>query len=213
MAETQKQKAIVLVSGGPDSATLIAWTLQEGFEPTLLNFQFGLRTDKLELRAGRAVAKHFGLPIDVIDIGDAVAMLGMLRPTIHSEAHVLRFGSAILLSIASAYAILKDAKKVFVALHAQDAAESPEYQPPFLQAIQTALSIARGTDDISIEAPFIEMSKTEVLRLGSSLQVPLHLTWSCIVGSTIHCGGCGACHARRAAFEAAGMPDRTRYRA
>lgn len=210
--QKKPQKALVLVSGGPDSATLVGWTLKQGYEPILLNFQFGLRTDKSELRAARAVADHYNLPVDVIDIADTVAMLGHKRPTIHSDAHVMSFGSAILLSIASAYAILKNANHVLVALHAADAEESPEYRPPFLQAIQQALSIARATDDINITAPFTRMSKTQVFKTAISLDVPLYLSWSCIVGSASHCGGCGACRARRSAFQQAGIQDKTKYK-
>jgi 7-cyano-7-deazaguanine synthase len=152
MPKKTPEKAVVLVSGGPDSATLVGWTLKQGYVPTLLNFQFGLRTDKPELRGARAVAAHYKLPLDVIDIADAVAMLGHTRLG-HPEGRAMFFGSAILLSTASAYAILKNANHVLVALHSADAEESPVYRPPFLQAIQHALAIARGNDDISITAP------------------------------------------------------------
>jgi 7-cyano-7-deazaguanine synthase len=159
MPKKTPEKALVLVSGGPDSATLVGWALKQGYVPTLLNFQFGLRTDKPELRAARTVAGHYKLALDVIDIADVVAMLGHTRlnhpyqKRPNGDPPAMSFGSAILLSIASVYAILKNANHVLVALHSADAEESPVYRPPFLQAIQHALAIARGNDDISITAP------------------------------------------------------------
>jgi 7-cyano-7-deazaguanine synthase len=207
-------KAILLLSGGPDSATLLAWAAKEGYDITCLNFQFGLRTDPHELRAARAVAKHFGKAVDIIDLSEPTAMLGGLRHTIHSEAHVLRFGTSTLMSMASCYAILKSANHVLVALHADDSDESPEYTQAFLDSIQASLKIARsGVDDIALTAPFIKMRKTEELKLGKSLGVPFELTWSCLVGSKVHCGGCGACRARMDGFAAAGIEDKTKYKA
>ncbi|MCP1384467.1 7-cyano-7-deazaguanine synthase [Runella salmonicolor] len=208
----QKQKAIVLVSGGPDSATLIGWALKQNYEPTLVNFQFGLMTDRSELTAARAVAKHYGIGLDVIDMKQIVGMLGHERPTIHSEAHVMKFGSAILMSIASCYAILKKCSYVLVALHNQDAEESPEYRQPFLDKINEALNMSTESNDIKLLAPFTKMEKEEVLKLGFELGVPLHKTWSCIVSDKIQCGGCGACRARRNAMEKAGIKDITKYK-
>lgn len=213
MAKKVAKKAVVLLSGGPDSASLLAWSLKQGYELICLNYQFGLRTDPHELRAARAIAKHFAQVVDVIDLSEPTAMLGGLRHTIHSEAHVLRFGTATLLSMSSCYAILRSAQHVLVALHAEDAEESPEYTQPFLDAIRAALKIARGTDDIAITAPFTKMSKPEVLKIGKTLGVPFEQTWSCLVGSKIHCGGCGACRARKDAFAAAGINDTTKYKA
>jgi len=207
-----KSKAIVLISGGPDSASLLAWSIKQGYQPICLNYQFGLRTDPHELRAARAIAKHFGQVVDVIDLSEPTAMLGGLRHTIHSEAHVLRFGTATLVSMASCYAILRSADHVLLALHAADVEESPEYTQAFLDAIQGALKIARGTDGIAITAPFTRMPKADLLRLGKELGVPFEQTWSCLVGSKIHCGGCGACRARRDAFAAVGINDTTKYK-
>lgn len=206
------QKAIVLVSGGPDSATLIGWALKQNYEPVLVNFQFGLMTDRSELAAARTVANHYNIGLDVIDMKHIVGMLGHERPTIHSEAHVLKFGSSILLSIASCYAILKKCDYVLVALHNQDAEESPEYRQPFLNIINDALNMATENKDIRILAPFTKMKKEEVITLGNELEVPLHKTWSCIVSDKVQCGGCGACRARRKAFEKAKIKDLTKYK-
>jgi 7-cyano-7-deazaguanine synthase len=138
-----------------------------------------------------------------------VAALGGLRILIHSQANIMPFGNAIVLSMAVTYATNLAAGSVLIGLHADDAAESKEYQRPFVDQLQ---SLAESVGhDVKLLTPFLEMSKSEVFDLGSRLGVDYSKTWSCIRPGDLHCGYCGACRARARALQGIGMQDETVY--
>ena len=120
------------------------------------------------------------------------------------------FGNVLVLSIASTYALRIEAKKIFIALHADDADESYEYTSEYMKQIG-ALFLSAAPRAATIEVPFIHMRKTEVFKRGIELGVDYSSTWSCIRGSNKHCGECGACRARRRAFVMSGAADPTDY--
>ncbi len=204
---------LVLLSGGPDSATLLRHVLaNEKDGGTALGFHFhtGIAKNALELAAARSIAKDFEIPIQVMDISHFVAAAGGAELTIHSEAHVLRFGTAVLLSMAGAFANQNRIASVWIALHKDDAQESSEYGERFLRWVNDGLTQVES--QTRIQAPFHKWPKSRVLKHGAALNVPFSKTWSCLcpVRKT-HCGTCGACRARREGFEAAGIEDKTRY--
>lgn len=204
-------KAVLLLSGGPDSVTLAHWAREFGYELCAIHFKQGLKTDRPELLAAEKLTRSLGIPFEVFDIAQVIGTLGGLRAMIHSEVAALRFGTALCLAPAIIFANNWGADTVLLALHADDTLEGPEYQRVFLDPIEEAARIATGRSALKVLTPFLEMPKTEVIRLGEQLGVPYEDTWSCINGGSVHCGLCGACRARQRAFHGAGVTDPTRY--
>jgi 7-cyano-7-deazaguanine synthase len=198
------------MSGGPDSATLLAEVLTSGEKVLALHFSTGLSANSKELEASKNIAAVMGVPLQVLDISHFVAVGGNKEPTIHSEAHSLEFGTAALLSMAAAIAIANLIKKVYIALHADDATESVEYSPAFIDHINSGIKLIGAPCEIV--APFQGLTKRQVIGKAKALQVKLELSWSCV--SPINgkqCGTCGACRARRSALQSEGVPDATVY--
>lgn len=202
--------SLVLLSGGPDSATLLKWGVESGHANLhALYLRSGHATDDRELANADIQAAGVNAKLEVIDISHVVAALGGQRILIHSEANIMPFGNAIALSIATTYALRIGARSILIGLHADDAEESAEYRRPFIDAIE---ALARSTQgDLAIVTPFLEMTKVGVFALGARLGVNYAATWSCIRPTAKHCGYCGACRARAAAFQTAGLSDPTEY--
>lgn len=203
--------ALVLLSGGPDSTTLLHHVVKkENRRPLALHFSTGLGPNQRELVAAKALAKDVAVPLQIFDISHFIAAAGGAMPTIHSEAHVLRFGTAVILSMASAYAIQHQIPSVWVALHKEDAEEATEYSPKFIEYINSGVSLIGEV--CQVKAPFHDLTKEKVLRYAEELQVPISKTWSCVSPiKGIQCGACGACRARREALEKANLKDATKY--
>lgn len=170
-----------------------------------------MRSDDRELEAANRVAHNVGARLEVIDISDTIKALGGKGPLIHSEASILKFGNCYVLSIAIAYALESGYTSIAVALHGDDAAESLEYTRAYMDRIEALAQFAYPKLAPKILTPFLTMNKIEVFQLGKKLGLDFSLTWSCIRGEKIHCGLCGACRARRRAFNMAGITDPTIY--
>lgn len=203
--------ALVLLSGGPDSTTLLHHVVKnEKLKPLALHLSTGLAPNQRELLSAKAVAKEIDVPLQVFDVSHFVAASGGAMITIHSEAHVLRFGTAVILSMASAYAIQHQISTIWVALHKEDADEATEYSPKFIDFMNSGIKLIG--ENCEIRAPFHDWSKVDVLRHAESLAVPIDKTWSCVSPiKGVQCGVCGACRARREAMEKANRKDSTKY--
>jgi 7-cyano-7-deazaguanine synthase len=123
--------------------------------------------------------------------------------------------NAIMLSVAFGIARAEGATRVYAGMHAGDHAIYPDCRAEFVEAFATAMYLAN--DDLdpdkqpALIAPFISMTKADIAREGSSLNVPYNLTWSCYKGGNLHCGTCGTCVERKEAFELANVQDPTMY--
>jgi len=210
----ERSNTLVLVSGGPDSATLAKKVKLEhkevGGTIHALYLRTGHLSDEKEIEAANHIVSEIGGKLEIIDIKDLVVALGSDRILIHSEASIMRFGNAIALSIAIAYAFKIHANRVMIALHKDDADESAEYTQDFLDTIERLAAIGHGNSP-KVEAPFLSMRKYEVFQLGVELGVDYSVTWSCIRRGKKHCGLCGACRSRRRAFNVIGIDDPTEY--
>jgi len=130
------------------------------------------------------------------------------------KATVVPNRNMIMLSIATAVAVVEKANAVYIAVHAGDHAIYPDCRSEFItQCSYTAALATEGFSDpaFTIEAPFIAMTKAEIVKLGDSYDVPWGQTWSCYKGDMWHCGKCGTCVERKEAFEEAGIKDPTVY--
>lgn len=207
-------KVLILLSGGPDSATLAYFAEQQRKETggivNAIYLKTGRSSDKNELEAAKRVMLQIGGKLEIVDITDVVRMLGGKAPCMHVGAPVLSFGSAIVLSIATTYALENRMDTVFIAVHKNDTAHGPEYTREYINRFDAIAKMA-SNNAITVDAPLLNMSKHEVFSLGAKLNVDYSKTWSCTQGGEIHCGSCGACQSRRSAFILAGLNDPTEY--
>ncbi|HEX8670463.1 MAG TPA: 7-cyano-7-deazaguanine synthase [Longimicrobium sp.] len=208
------ETVVLLVSGGPDSATLAYLAEKErkasGGYINAIYLKTGHASDESEIKAAKDLIRGIGGKLEIIDISDAVQALGGRSVLMHAGATVMVFGSVFVLSLALAYAHHHRANKVMIGLHAEDAESNPEYSREYIDLIQRLATYTRN-DGPQILTPFIEMRKAEVFRLGAKLGVNYSATWSCTRAAQIHCGDCTACRARRRAFLSAGLSDSTIY--
>ncbi|HYM38981.1 MAG TPA: 7-cyano-7-deazaguanine synthase QueC [Thermoplasmata archaeon] len=222
-------RAVVLLSGGMDSATALAIALQDGFEVTALSVDYGQRHRK-ELEAARKVAKHFGVrdhrlvSLDFTAIGGSA--LTDKRIPIPEQRRLEEIGqgipptyvparNTILLSYALGLAETVGAKGIYIAANQIDFSGYPDCRPEFYRAFQEVarLGTKRGVegDVIEIRTPLIAMSKADIVRRGEELGVPWALTWSCYRGEEKACGVCDSCQLRLKGFREAGVKDPLPY--
>lgn len=218
---------LVLLSGGMDSTALLSTFASEspGDIVETLSIDYGQRHIK-ELQAAAAVAAHYGVPHDVIDLSVLAGFLtsaltdqGTEVPDGHYAEDTMRQTvvpnrNAIMLMVAAGIASSRGLDRVATAVHAGDHFIYPDCRPDFIDAAShTAWLGTQGFGDITIVAPFVQMSKTDIAGIGHRYDAPFHLSWSCYKGGRIHCGACGTCYERREAFRDAGVDDPTEYEA
>ncbi len=221
-----KKKAVVLVSGGLDSATILAMARAEGYDCYALSFDYGQR-HRCELQASDAVAEHSGalehrtvkldlrqfggsaLTDDAIDVPDGG---GEGIPVTYVPAR-----NTVFLSLSLAWAEVLGANDVFIGVNAVDYSGYPDCRPEFINAFETMANLATKAgvegQHLTIHAPLIELSKAEIIRRGTELGVDYGITVSCYNPSDegLACGRCDSCRLRAAGFAAAGLADPTRY--
>jgi 7-cyano-7-deazaguanine synthase len=219
------QKAVVLLSGGLDSSTLLHQLLFEEFSVTGLTIDYGQR-HRRELLAAIQIAEKAGVDHKLIHMDSA------LRP-IFAEARSSQVGSFVpvpeghyadetmkativpnrnmlLLAVAGALAESIGAGFVAYAAHAGDHPIYPDCRPEFYESCE--LTLVYATDGrVRLYAPFGKITKTDIVKRGSHYKVPFHLTYSCYAGRPEHCGKCGTCVERREAFRDSGVLDPTLY--
>lgn len=219
-------KAVCLLSGGMDSSTLAYLAREMGFRILALHFNYGQRTEKRERVAAGAIARLVGAEeFHEVDLA-YLSAFGQSSLTDHTLAvdrytpgregipnTYVPFRNANLLSIATSYAEARGAEAIFIGVQSQDYSGYPDCRPAFIEAFQKAIDTGtRDETSIRIHAPFIRMTKTEILVEGLRLHVPYEHTWSCYQDGEVACGTCGACHFRRSAFSAIGLRDPIPYR-
>lgn len=220
-------KAIVLLSGGLDSATVLAIASNQGFDCHCLSFDYGQR-HRAELDAAARVARHQGVAehrvfhIDLAQFGgSALTDRQIAVPTDGlSEgipATYVPARNTVLLSLALAYAETRGAHDIFIGINAVDYSGYPDCRPEYLAAFQKMADLATregvGGRRITIHAPLVDMSKADIIRCGTALGVDYGGTVSCYQADADGkaCGACDSCRLRAAGFRAAGLPDPTRY--
>jgi 7-cyano-7-deazaguanine synthase len=217
------KRAVVLLSGGLDSSTLLHQLLYEDFEVTALAVRYGQR-HSYELTAANHIAELAGVPLVVCaaDFGPIFASARSSQvgarvdvPEGHYADEAMKLTivpnrNMLLLSMAGALAVSVAASVVAYAAHAGDHPIYPDCRPEFVALFDTTLRSATG-DAVRLYAPFVGISKTDIVRRGAQLRVPFEHTYSCYAGRAAHCGRCGTCYERREAFRDARVPDPTTY--
>jgi len=224
--------AVVLLSGGLDSATVCAVARDRGFAVHALTFDYGQR-HAVELEAAGRVAEALGaavsrtVPLDLTAIGGS-ALTDPAIPVPRGRGPGELAGgvpvtyvparNTLLLAWALAYAEVAGARDLFVGVNAVDYSGYPDCRPEFLEAFERLANLATraGTEGerFTVHAPLLHLSKAEIVRLGASLGVDYGLTHSCYdpAADGAACGECDSCLLRRRGFSEAGVPDPTRYR-
>lgn len=223
-------RAVVLLSGGLDSATVLAEAAASGFEPYALTVEYGQR-HQAEIDAARRVAKSVGVvkhvttALDLRTFGGSALTddIDVPKDTPPSEigkdipATYVPARNTIFLSLALAWAETLDANAIFIGVNALDYSGYPDCRPEFIEAFEKLAAVATKAgvtgSPIRIHTPLIQMTKREIIARGIELGVDYGLTLSCydptIDGAA--CGRCDACALRRKGFEEAGVADPTRY--
>ena len=223
-----KPRALVLLSGGLDSATCLAIARDAGFETYALSVEYGQR-HAAELAAARRVAAALGAVahrVAHVDLGQfggsALTDPALAVPTDGLDGGIpityVPARNTIMLSIAMAWAEVLGARHIYVGVNAVDYSGYPDCRPAFIEAFETMANLATkaGIEGhrLTIHAPLIDLSKAQIIQRGTELGVNYGLTVSCYQADDDGraCGLCDACRLRRAGFEAASLPDPTPYR-
>jgi 7-cyano-7-deazaguanine synthase len=202
-------KIVVMLSGGPDSTTLVAKLLNDGHTVRGLVFNYGQNPRNQEVAAARSVALAYGIPLDVFNLSSLRDLLVSRIGPPYMLMDTCRDPQA-LLGLAGFYAGAIAFDSVAYAANLRDVQDQPGY-PNFFPAAQAMLNTLPPTQNVSVLTPFISMTKPQVLQLGQELGVNWSLTWSCWNDVPIHDGTCGGCLRRKEAFAQAGIPDPTQY--
>lgn len=226
------KRAVVLLSGGLDSAVTLAIARAEGFEPRALSFDYGQR-HRIEIESARRVAAALGAPahrvaqIDLRIFGGSALTDDIAVPRGRS-ADEMNHGipityvparNTIFLSYALAWAEVLNCTDIFIGVNAVDYSGYPDCRPEFLRAFEdlAALATKAGIDGgrFEIRAPLLYLSKAEIIRKGADLGVDFALTHSCYDPSEegAACGRCDSCQLRRKGFQEAGLSDPLPYTA
>jgi len=220
-------RAVVLLSGGLDSATALAVARSQGYRCHALSVDYGQRHHS-ELAAAQAVTRQLGAEehrVVHLDMGQfggsALTDPGLAVPTSPSQGIPITYVPArntVMLSLALAWAEVLDADAIFIGVNAVDYSGYPDCRPEFVEAFARMANLAtkRGVEGrpISIQAPLMHLSKADIIRLGTQLGVDYALTVSCYQADDLGqaCGLCDSCRFRRQGFDEAGVADPTRYR-
>lgn len=221
------RRAVVLLSGGLDSATTLAVARRGGYACHALSVDYGQR-HAAELMAAERVARQLGAVerrVVHLDIGQfggsALTDARIAVPERHTEGIPVTYVPArntVMLSLALGWAEVLDADAVFVGVNAVDYSGYPDCRPAFIEAFQALADVAtkRAIEGhpIAIEAPLLHLSKAQIIRMGLELGVDYALTVSCYQADDAGrgCGCCDACRYRTEGFREAGVPDPTAYR-
>lgn len=223
---SDNEKAVILVSGGLDSTTVLALAREQGFECYTLSFDYGQR-HRAELFAAQRIAQTMGdvehkvvtLSLDSIG-GSALTDDAIAVPEEASEGIPVTYVPArntVFLSIALGWAEVLGASDIFIGVNAVDYSGYPDCRPAFIEAFTQLANVATaaGVSGVHhrIHTPLMDLGKDDIVKLGARLGVDYSMTVSCYQATDdgLACGRCDACRLRREGFVSAGLPDVTRY--
>ncbi|MBN2120982.1 MAG: 7-cyano-7-deazaguanine synthase QueC [Candidatus Omnitrophica bacterium] len=217
MRKTPKtsDKAVVLLSGGIDSAVTLYLVLKYGFRAFVLIFDYRQRHKK-EISYAVRNAKNLAVPFEVIRIslpwgGSALTDRSIQIPEKQARKAIpvtyVPARNIIFLSFSVSFAEAIGAEKIFIGAHIQDYSGYPDCRPDFLTSFQNAANLGIKNKGIEIVAPLLKKRKSEIIELGLSLGVDFRNTWSCYRGGRTPCGKCDSCRYRLQGFAQAKVKD------
>ena len=212
------KKCVIVLSGGPDSATVAYWAKKQVYEIYPITFKYGQIAVK-ETECAQKIAENLGTSTKIIDLSALKEIFSGVTSLCNTEIPltsefsqpiIVPFRNAIFLSAAVAYAVTVGADKIFYGAQGSDEPFYPDCRREFYEAFEKAARL--GTcQEITIQAPYSNMHKSDVIKAGKALGVPFELTWSCYLDGAKHCGRCESCVNRKKAFSEAKVPDPTKY--
>lgn len=219
------KKAIVLISGGMDSAVCAGLATEQGYEIFGLHINYGQRTEKRELKAFNNICDYYNAKDRlVVDISHLVSIGGssltdknMLVSKANLESKEIPssyvpFRNANILAIATSWAEVISAGAIFIGAMEEDSSGYPDCRKVFFQAFQDTINTGTKPEtQINIETPIIDISKKDIIIQGSKIGVPFHLSWSCYQNEEEACGECDSCALRLRGFSQANITDPIKY--
>lgn len=221
------KRAVVLLSGGLDSATVLAMARAQGFECFALSVDYGQR-HHAELAASKQVAQTLGarehrvVSIDLTGFGGSALTDSKIAVPEHASSGIpityVPARNTIMLSLALAWAEVLHAQDIFFGVNAVDYSGYPDCRPEYVAAFERMANLATQAavegKPLTLHAPLMHLTKAEIIRQGVGLGVDYGITVSCYQAdeSGHACGRCDSCRLRREGFQSAGVPDSTRYR-
>jgi 7-cyano-7-deazaguanine synthase len=221
------EPAVIIMSGGLDSVTLLH-VLINTYDPVhILTFLYGQKHNK-EIQSAKYFVRKLGLNdhmiIDLNNLqtvfGDSTLTSSKRIPHLDSienrtskilKQTVVPFRNAIFLSIAVAYASARKIKYIFYGAHKSDTATYPDCRPEFIESFEASSKLGVENNELQVIGPFVDKTKSDIVKLGTAYGVDFSKTWSCYEGKEIHCGVCPSCYERKNAFRKARIKDDTRY--
>ena len=226
-----RKKAVILLSGGLDSSTILAYAKSQNFDLYAISFFYGQR-HQFELEASKKVAQQFGVVdhkianIDLRAFGGSALTADIDVPKGRSEAEMegeipityVPARNTIFLSFALAYAEVIQSNDIFIGVNAVDYSGYPDCRPEYIQAYQTMANLAtksgvEDTDTLTIHTPLIDLKKSEIIKMGLNLGVDYSITSTCYDPNEkgLPCGICDSCVLRIKGFSELGMEDPAEY--
>ena len=228
---TKASKAVVLLSGGLDSATVLAMARSDGWQCYAMSFAYGQR-HSLEIDTARKIAektgvkKHLVIPVDLSGVGGSALTADISVPKNRSDADLaagipvtyVPARNTIFLSYGLAWAEVIGATDIFIGVNAIDYSGYPDCRPEFIKAFEQMANLAtkaavEGGEEIRVQAPLLYMTKSQIIQKGVSLGVDYSLTHSCYdpTQEGLACGKCHSCQLRKKGFAEAGLKDPQKY--
>lgn len=216
------KRAVVLLSGGLDSATAAAQAIADGYDLIAVSFRYGQRHER-ELRAANVIASHLGINqhfiVDVnlaqwggsslTDVQQPLPQDGVVSEVIPSTYVPGR--NTVFISLALSLAEAQGAEAIYLGINAVDYSGYPDCRPEYLEAFQTLASLSSKVgvegQSIMLKAPLVMDSKVDIVKRAVALKVPIPETWSCYAGGERPCGQCDSCRIRDQALLEAGYPQ------
>jgi 7-cyano-7-deazaguanine synthase len=211
-------KAVLILSGGVDSTTLLYKLVDDGYEVHALTFNYAQRHKK-EIECAKTIASRLGTIHRIVDLscvagllGDSALLGGKDVPCCHytedaARQTVVPNRNMIMLSLAAGYAEAHEIPQIFYAAHKNDSTIYPDCRAEFVEALKPAIRLATAWHPVELRAPFVDLTKAEIVSLGLKLGVPYELTWSCYRGEERPCRSCPTCVEREEAFGINGAKD------
>lgn len=215
-------RVVLGLSGGMDSATLCAFYLNKGFEVFPVSFNYGSKHNQFELEMAEKLAQYYKLKIERINLDFINSLFksnllisgGKIPEGYYTDQNmsetVVPGRNLIFISIMMGYAWSINARLVAIGVHSGDHTIYPDCRPDFINHMNSAVQTGSGYK-VKIEAPFIDLDKTQILELGTQIQVPYNLTRTCYKNQEYSCGKCGSCQERLEAFNTLGIDDPIKY--